>query len=420
MIIDIFILIFLLISIILTIKYKFTQFKFLNNSIKSLRRSVRNNETSHKAFLLSLGNHIGAGNIIGVCSAMLIGGVGSLFWMSFCLLFTSIYSLIENSLGIKYNKQIDGEYRGGSPYYIRYGLNKKKLSYLCAVILILSSTFLFLPVQVNSLKESLTSVIDIKNVYVFILLLVFSMLCLYKGTNKILKISELIVPFMTALFVLVCLLIIFVNYKKVPSAICEILNEAINDLKIETLAGSLLGGSICVSFKRSIFSNEAGIGTAPSFNSMVKANPLEQGYLQVFACFIDTSLMCTLFGLVIMVSGMNYNEYSSSDMAIEVFNVVFKGGFGKYIGSFFLFTFSLATIIGSYYSGETNILFFGNKKSKISKNIYRIIFSLCLFIGVFFKENDLWNLVDYGIVILGLINVCVIIKMRKEFEVMLH
>lgn len=419
MIIDIFVLLFFLISVFLTIKYKFIQLNFFNYSIKSLRRSIKDNENRHKAFLLSLGNHIGAGNIIGVCSAIIIGGVGSLFWMSFCLLFTSIYSLIENALGIKYNKEIDGEYRGGSPYYIRYGLKKYKLSYLYAFILILSSTFLFLPVQVNSLKESLTSVIDLKNIYVFAFLLIFSIFCLYKGTNKILKISEIIVPFMTALFVAICSLILIVNYKKVPSAILEIFREAINDLNVNTIGGALCGGSICVSFKRSIFSNEAGIGTAPSFNSMVKSSPLEQGYLQVFACFIDTSLMCTLFGLVIMVSGMDYKQYNSSDMAIEVFSYAFKGNFGIYIGAFFLFFFSLATIIGSYYSGETNILFFGNKKIKITKNIYRIIFSLCLFIGVFFKENDLWNLVDYGIVILGLINVWALIRMRKEFEILL-
>ena len=102
-----------------------------------------------KAFLLSLGNHIGAGNIVGVCSAILIGGVGSLFWMSVCLLFTSIYSLIENSLGVKYNMLIDGEYRGGSPYYILSGMNNKKLSIVFACILLLSSTVFFLPVQVN-------------------------------------------------------------------------------------------------------------------------------------------------------------------------------------------------------------------------------------------------------------------------------
>lgn len=416
MVIDIFILFFVFVSLILSFKYKFAQFKFLKVSYKTLNQSVRNKENKHKAFLLSLGNHIGAGNIVGVCSAMLIGGLGSLFWMSFCLLFTSIYSLIENSLGVKYNMLIDGEYRGGSPYYILKGMNNKKLSFIFACILLLSSTVFFLPVQVNALKESIDIVFSIKKIYVFIALFLFSLLFLFKGTKKILKISDFIVPLMTVLFIAICLLVIVINIKEVPKAIYLIFKEAFYNLNFKTMVGSFLGGSISVGFRRSVFSNEAGIGTAPSFNSMVKTDPLEQAYLQVFACFIDTVVMCTLFGLVIILSGIDYTKYDASNLAIKTFECLFNHKWGLYLGSFFLFFFSFVTIIGSYYSGETNSLFFGNKRCKRTKNIYRIIFSICLFIGVFFEENTLWELVDYGIVILGIINVYVMIKMRRKFE----
>ena len=416
MIIDIFIIIFVLISIILSCKYKFIQFKFLKVSYKTLNHSVRNKENKHKAFLLSLGNHIGAGNIVGVCSAILIGGVGSLFWMSVCLLFTSIYSLIENSLGVKYNMLIDGEYRGGSPYYILSGMNNKKLSIVFACVLLLSSTVFFLPVQVNALKESIKIIFDFDKIYIFLILLLFSLLCLFKGTKRILKISDFLVPLMTIMFVLVCFLVIIINIKQVPSALYLILKEAFCNFDFKTIIGSIFGGSISVGFRRSVFSNEAGIGTAPSFNSMVETDPLEQAYLQVFACFIDTVVMCTLFGLVIILSGIEYKNYDASSLAIKTFECLFNNKWGLYLGSLFLFFFSFVTIIGSYYSGETNSLFFGNKKTKKVKNIYRIIFSICLFLGVFFKENTLWELVDYGIVILGIINVYVMIKMRRKFE----
>ena len=418
MIINIFVLFFFFVSVILCFRYKFIHLKFISHSLNALKTSYRNKENRHKAFLLSLGNHIGAGNIVGVCSAILIGGVGTLFWMSFCLFFTSIYSLIENSLGIKFNQKIDGEYRGGSPYYIKNGLKKKKLACLFACLLVLSSSIFFLPVQVNALKESIVNIKELNNLFIFISLLLFSVFILFKGTDKILKLIELIVPFMTLLFVFMCLLILVFNYKMIPSAFIEIFKEAFSSLDSKTIIGSLFGGSISIAFRRSIFSNEAGIGTAPSFNSMVNNKALEQGYLQVFACFIDTTVMCTLFGLVIIVSGIDYNGLDASKMSILIFESFFNFGFGKIIGSLFLFVFSLATIIGSFYSGETNILFFSNKKVKRSKNIYRILFIICLFIGVFFKENKLWDLVDYGIVLFGFINVFALISMRKDFEKM--
>ena len=416
MIINIFVLLFFFISVYLSFKYKFIHLNFFKSSIKTLKNSLKNKDNQYKAFLLSLGNHIGAGNIVGVASALIIGGLSSVFWMNICLLFTSIYSLMENSLAVKYQMKIEEEYRGGSPFYIKYGLKNNGLSYFFSFLLIVSSTFFFLPIQVNSLKSSIVCINDIPNIYMFLFILLFSMLFLFKGTKKILKISETIVPFVSLLFLVLCLSVIIVNYKALPNVIYKIIFSSLNDFKLKTVIGAFIGGSINLGFRRSIFSNEAGIGTAPTFNAMIKAKPIEQAYLQVFACFIDTIVMCSLFALVILLSNIDYTNMSSFELSIYVFTRYFGNDLGLIIGSFFLFFFSLATIIGSFYSGETNCLFFCNNNIKFAKNIYRMMFTICLFLGVYMNENNIWNLVDYGIVILGIINVYVLLKIEKEFK----
>ena len=155
MIINIFIISIFLLSILFTFKYKFIQLKFLSNSKKALR-----NKTSYTAFLLSLGSHIGAGNILGVTTALILGGPGVLFWMVVCTIFTTIFSLIENTLGLKYQVIIESERRGGSPYYILYGLNKKRVSKIFSILLVLSSTIFFLPIQVKGVSFSLNNLFN--------------------------------------------------------------------------------------------------------------------------------------------------------------------------------------------------------------------------------------------------------------------
>ena len=144
-----------MLSIIYSFKYKFKHLFFIKPSIQALK-----NDSSYTAFLLSLGSHIGAGNILGVTTALIIGGPGSLFWMIACTIFTTIFSLMENTIALKYNTFIDGERRGGSPYYILYGLKNKNLSLLFSFILVLSSTIFFLPIQVKGVSFSLVKLFN--------------------------------------------------------------------------------------------------------------------------------------------------------------------------------------------------------------------------------------------------------------------
>ena len=406
MIINVIVLLFFIVSIFYTIKYKFIQLKFIKESKIALK-----NKKSKSAFLLSLGSHIGAGNILGVTTALIIGGPGVLFWMTVCTIFTSIFSLIENTLGLKYKTVIDDEERGGSPYYILNGLNNKTLSSIFSIILVLSSTIFFLPIQVRGVCYSITSIFKVDLFFVFLFLIIFSLLFIFRGTEILIKCIDKIVPIMTFAFLFVCIFGIISRFRFIDDVIKMIINDAFN-------FKSGIASVIIIGLKRSIFSNEAGLGTAPSINCYSNNLPIRQGYLQVLTCFIDTIVMCVMFGFVILLYDVDLNGYSGEELSIAIFEKMFNSN-GKIIGNFLLFIFSFATIISSFYAGETNMLFNcinKNNRVKLYKFIYKILFTIGIFLGIYLKNNKIWELVDYGLVILGTINLIVILKLQNKFK----
>ena len=406
MIINVIVLLFFIVSIFYTIKYKFIQLKFIKESKIALK-----NKKSKSAFLLSLGSHIGAGNILGVTTALIIGGPGVLFWMTVCTIFTSIFSLIENTLGLKYKAVIDDEERGGSPYYILNGLNNKTLSSIFSIILVLSSTIFFLPIQVRGVCYSITSIFKVDLFFVFLFLIIFSLLFIFRGTEILIKCIDKIVPIMTFAFLFVCIFGIISRFRFIDDVIKMIINDAFN-------FKSGIASVIIIGLKRSIFSNEAGLGTAPSINCYSNNLPIRQGYLQVLTCFIDTIVMCVMFGFVILLYDFDLNSYSGEELSIAIFEKMFNSN-GKIIGNFLLFIFSFATIISSFYAGETNMLFNcinKNNRVKLYKFIYKILFIIGIFLGIYLKNSKIWELVDYGLVILGTINLIVILKLQNKFK----
>ena len=410
MIINAFLILVFLLAIFYSFKYRFVHLKCFTESIKEFKK----NKSVYLTLLLTLASHIGAGNVVGVTTAIIYGGYGSLFWMVIFAFFSSVFSLIENTLSVKYQILIDGEYRSSSSNYINYGLKKKKLAYIFSVILLLSSTVLFGPLQVNTLKNSIQIPFKINNYIIFIIMLLFAFFVIFKGTRKILNLVEKIVPFMTICFLSICLIAIFVNIIYLPEAIGRILKDAFS---FKSGVGGLIGSAITIGFKRSAFSNESGFGTTPSMTGMSEAkNPISQGLVQVLGVFIDTVFMCGLFGLMICIYDINLINKDGSLLAISVFEEIL-GGFGYYLGAFFLFIFSIATWVSSFYGGETNMIYlFSKKRIGLAKVIYRALYIIGTALGVFLTGLILWDFIDYGLILLGVINIYAIIKLEKRFK----
>ncbi len=368
----------------------------------------KKDKSSYQAFMVSLASHIGTGNIVGITSALIVGGKGTLFWMWIHAFFSSILSFMENTLGQLYKEKIAWENRGGSAYYIAKGLGKKHIAIVISIFLVLSNTIFFQPLQVNTISETINITLNIPEIVIFVFLLIFTFFVIFRGTKTIVKFSEFIVPIMSISYILIGLVLIIFNITKFPVVLKDIIIDAFSK-------ESIAGGVIFVGFKRSLFSHEAGLGTMPTISAMAEStDPINQGYISCFGVIIDTIIICSITGFMILLYDINISCDSQVGLIINVFTIIF-GKFGIVLAAFFMITFALATVCSEYYLGESNLLFF-SKRNKIFHIIYKFLFLLGIFLGVFLNNNSIWNIIDMGMVLLGVINIYAIIKLRKEVE----
>lgn len=412
MIVNLFIFSFFIIAVIYTFKYRFIQFRFLKESHKVLRQE----KSSYAAFLMTLASHLGAGNIVGVTTALIYGGPGSLLWMVISCFFISIFSLIENTLAVKYHEVIDGEYRGGASYYIKNGLKARYLGLIFCFFLLLANTIFFGPLQVNTISESLKIPFNLTNELIIAFLVLFALFIIFRGTKSILNFLEKLVPIMTIVFLGVSITTILYNINHLPEVCALIFKDAFT---FHSIRGAFLGNAVIIGLKRSAFSNEAGLGTAPTLSAMSKVkNPISQAYVQVLGVFVDTALMCTLMGLMILVYDIELAMFEGCSLAVYIFEVIFSK-IGMHLGSFLLFTFAMATWVSSYYIGETNMLFIAQNmkiKKKTIRKFYQFLFLITTICGVILTGKQVWDFVDYGMMFLGTINLYAIIKLEKDFK----
>jgi len=405
--------IFFIIAVVVSFKYRFIQFRAFQETKKVLLKEK--NRSSYQAFMVSLASHIGTGNIVGISTAVIYGGAGALFWMWVFAVFSSVFSLMENTLGQLHKEKISDEYRGGACFYIKKGLNNGFLAFIFSFFLVLSNTIFFQPIQVNTVSETIHLTFGIDRLLILIGLFLFTYFVIFKGTKTIIAFCEKLVPVMAIGYFVITVLIVLCNIVYLPFVFCTIFREAFS---LSALSAGAFGSCMIVGFKRSLFSNEAGLGTMPTISAMADIDyPLKQGFICVVGIFVDTIVLCSLTGLVILIYNINPSAYSGCDLILYVFEETL-GLFGKYISFFFLFTFAIGTVVSQFYLGESNLLYLINKKRK--KNtylfLYKCLFLVGIIIGVNNSTKSIFNVVDTGIVILGVFNIYALLKLSKVFD----
>lgn len=396
-------------AVYLTIKLKFPQRKVFGVVLN------KGNHTSLQALLVSLASHIGTGNLVGITTGLILGGPGVLFWMWIYAFFSSSFSLLENSFAVIYREEINNEYIGGASHYITKGLGKKKLGFLFAACLFITNGILFPPLQINTIVMTVNYIFDIKPLYIVIVLLVILIIFVFRGTKKIVKITDFIVPIMASTFVLVITFLICLNIETVPAVIILIIKSAFN-FKAFGISSCIFAFSLGV--RRSIFSNEAGLGTTPTFSAMANcANPTTQGYFQMLGVFIDTLLLCTLMGIFILQSNFDFSSSAGADVIIDILTLKL-GNFGKTLALFFLLAFAFSSILGEFYMGESNMLSIVKDRQNIFKIFYRIIFGLITFFGAYYSTESAMKVIDYGLVLLGSINLVAIFLLNRKLKIL--
>ena len=353
--------------------------------------------SSFAALATALAATVGTGNIVGVATAIKAGGPGALFWMWIAAFFGMATKYAEGLLAIKYRtKDANGEVSGGPMYYIINGMGKKwkplAIFFALAGILV---AFLGIGTfsQVNSITASLKNSFNWSPQIVSILIAIVVAVIIFGGIQSIAKVSEKLVPFMAAAYIIATLIVIFMHYNHIIPAIEQVFSGAFTGTAaVGGFAGAVVKEAIQNGIARGVFSNESGLGSAPIAAAAAKTHePAEQGLISMTGTFIDTLVICTLTGLSILVTGKwTVKGLEGAPLTQSAFATVF-GNIGVLVLTLCLVLFAFTTILGWSYYGERCFEFlFGVKQI----NIYRSIFIIMVALGGFLELDLIWTIAD--------------------------
>ena len=390
------------------------KYLFLNDDDKS-DNEVKGEVSSFAALCTALSATIGTGNIVGVATAIATGGPGALFWMWVAAFFGMATKYAEGVLAIKY-REVDenGEMSGGPMYYIEKGVGNKFLANMfaffgIAVALLGIGTF----GQVNSISKAALISFNIPIWFTAIIITILVTLVTLGGIKRISNVAEKIVPTMAILYIIGALLVLICNFKAIPSAITLIIKSAFNpSAALGGTTGITISLAIQMGIGRGVFSNEAGLGSAPIAAAAAKTKyPVKQGLISMTGTFIDTIIICTMTGLAIVLTG----SFNSGLEGAAMTTFAFENGLpfaiiGKYIVNIGLIFFAFTTIIGWNYYGERCIQYLiGIKGIKF----YKIIFIALVGVGPFLSLNLVFIIADIVNGLMALPNLIGLIKLRN-------
>ena len=352
--------------------------------------------SSFAALCTALAATVGTGNIIGVATAIKVGGPGALFWMWMAAFFGMATKYAEGLLAIKYRtKDANGAVAGGPMHYILLGMGEKWRPLaiffaLAGVLVALLGIGTF--TQVNSITESIQNTAQVDPAITALILSIFVGIAVFGGLKSISKVSTAVVPFMAIVYILGTLTVILFNIEKIPATLALIFTSAFSPT---AAVGGFAGASIRMAIQngvaRGVFSNESGLGSAPIAAAAAKTNePVEQGLISMTGTFIDTLIICTLTGLTILVTGVWSGDLNGVALTQSAFSTVFSY-FGPSLLTVFLVLFAFTTILGWNYYGERCFEFlFGVRFIWL----YRVVFVVMVLLGGFIELDMVWIIAD--------------------------
>lgn len=368
-------------------------------------------DISHfQALMTALAGTVGTGNIAGVAGAISIGGPGALFWMWMTGFFGMATKYSEAVLAVKY-RVVDenGNMSGGPMYYLQNGLNSKFLGILFSIFAVLASFGIGNTVQVAEVASAMKTSFNVDPRITGFVLLILTGSVILGGIKRIGKFTSAIVPTMIIFYVVSCLVIIFMHYDKIIPAFIIIFESAfVPQAAIGGTFGALLSKTIQKGVSRGIFSNESGLGSSPIAAAAAKTNdPVSQALVSMTQTFIDTIVVCTMTGLIIVMSGAN--EGTGAVLTEKAFGILLPGEFGGIIVTVSLIFFAYSTILGWAYYGEKSMEYLAGEKSI---KIYRIVFTLAVYLGIIFSKG-VWVFSDIANGLMAIPNLIGLLLLSK-------
>lgn len=416
-----YILIILLIAagIYFSIRTKFVQFRMLWHGIKVIMQppDKEGQTSSFKALMVSTGSRVGVGNIAGVSTAIVMGGVGSVFWMWLIAILGAASAFVESTLAQIYKKRdADGSSYGGPAYYIQAALKSRALGvvFACALIFTYMGGFnMVASFNIASAFEGYSFSGPSTPIIIGTILAILTAISVFGGTRRLSDLSAVIVPFMAIGYMLVALIIVVMNISLVPSVIA---NVFINAFDFEAIFGGFAGSAIMYGVKRGLYSNEAGVGSAPNAAAAASvSHPVKQGLVQMLSVYIDTLLVCTATAFMLMASGVTPTPEMRGVPFVQEAVSHNLGAFGHPFVTAALFMFAFTSIIGNFFYAEFNLRYLLDRLPKLWElQAFRAAAVVLVFVGALLEFDFVWNLADVLMGVMALLNIPVIAILGKR------
>lgn len=398
-----------------TIRTKFIQFGLLGEAFKviSEKPEGKDDVSSFQALMVSTASRVGTGNIVGVANAICLGGPGAVFWMWIIALIGGASAFIESTLAQIYKKRgSDGVSYGGPSYYIENALGSRGIGVLFAVALIATYAVGFNMLASFNLQDSF-------RVYDFYVpgktswmigavLAILAGYCILGGGKRIIKYTSLLVPVMGVIFVIMALIMIVINIANIPAMFGMIFEDAFN---FKAIFGGVAGSALVQGIKRGLYSNEAGMGSAPNAAASASvSHPVKQGLVQMISVFLDTLVICSATAFMSLASGIAPTEELAGAPFVQASLATVFGRYGNLFITVSLALFAFTTLLGNLYYVDSCLTYLNKKTpSKTFMLCYRIIATILIFVGAGMEMSLAWDIADFLMGVMCLINIPTII-----------
>lgn len=389
-----------------TVRMRFVQFRFFKDMVRLLGAGTASGTgvSSFGAFAVGTAARVGTGNLAGVALAIAVGGPGAIFWMWMIALVGAATAFVESTLAQVYKVRDGDTFRGGPAYYMERALGQRWMGILFAVLITFTFGLVFTSVQANTIALAVEEAYGFNRFLMGVLITVLASLVIFGGIKRIARVAEVLVVVMAIPYVLMALYIVVVNFTEIPRVFGLIVGNAFG---LGPAVGGGFGAAIMQGVRRGLFSNEAGMGSAPNAAATADvSHPAKQGLVQSFGVFVDTIIICSATAFVILFSGIYESAETSGITLTQQALESHIGGWAVSFIAIAVFLFAFSSIIANYYYGETNVEFITGSRRWVS--YYRIAVMALVLFGSVAALELVWAMADLFMASMAIVNLIAI------------
>ena len=404
-------------GIYFTVCTRFVQIRRFKDALRCMMEKKEGDKgvSSFQALMIATASRVGTGNMAGVATAIILGGPGAAFWMWLMAVLGSASAFIESTLAQIYKKKEGDSFKGGPAYYIERALHARWLGIIFAISLIATFAFGFNGLQAYNIVSTMEYYIPNLHsspvpLVIGVILLIASLYLFFAGSEKIGWLSSVLVPVMSVMYIAMGLLIIVLNFSQIPAVLASVLRSAFD---FKAIFGGFTGSCMVYGIKRGLFSNEAGMGSAPNASASAEvSHPAKQGLAQIISVYIDTLLICSATVFILLLTGVYKTDSTLNGIPLLQQSVAHQfGPWAIHIITVAVCMFAFTSIVGNYFYAEANILFIS--KNKVVLALFRIAAAIMVMVGAMNSMDVAWSLADITMGLEAVVNIIAIVLLSR-------